>query len=297
MLSVSAYDVNENPINTNVDYIIQVLETDQQLVESLKLMNYNSTYVCGFIDLETQEWSTSGCYVAITDVTVCRCNHLTSFAVLMQVTSYEIFCKFTSVALHLLLMNIFFWMFGEAVFLVFKVVYRTPSRYNRLRNYMLFCYLVPVILVSPVAIVMYDSYGNDYCWLDTELTWIILIPASLLVLFSMAVLIMMVHIIYRRAGTNVRIGRTEQEDHRQLKKSLKGALFLVPILGVTWIFGPLMAVTDGSPFMQYLFVILNSLQGVFIFIVYCLLDNEVQAQWKFMRKSQVHTTESTQTTL
>ncbi|XP_071944568.1 adhesion G protein-coupled receptor L2-like [Antedon mediterranea] len=366
LLSISTYDVNNTAVDTRVEYTIQVLETDDDLIESVMSMNYNVTYVCGFINLNSQNWSTSGCYVVNINVTwaVCRCDHLTSFGVLMQVTSYEtesiheealsalttiglimsiilltitetvyvllkglwkslrnnihknlianmiafytlfligidkieytIFCKVTSVCLYLLLMNIFFWMFGEAVFLAFKVIYRTPSRHNRLRNYILFCYLVPVILVTPVAIFKYDSYGNDYCWLDTQSNWCIVFPASIIILFSMVILVMMVRIIYQRAGTNLRMGRSETEDHRQLRKSVKGAVFLVPILGVTWIFGPL-SVNGESLFMQYLFVILNSFQGVFIFIVYCLLDNEVQTHWKNRRKGQVHTVANTQT--
>ena len=55
---------------------------------------------------------------------------------------------------------------------------------------------------------------------------------------------------------------------------MKGTLVLTPLLGCTWIFG-LLAIDGHGVVFQYLFVILNSLQGFFIFIVYCVLNKEV----------------------
>ncbi|XP_071955200.1 adhesion G protein-coupled receptor E2-like [Antedon mediterranea] len=51
---------------------------------------------------------------------------------------------------------------------------------------------------------------------------------------------------------------------------------LLPLLGVAWVTGPLMSATD-SMVIEYIFAVTNSLQGVFIFIVYCVMDNEVRA--------------------
>ncbi|KAL0202347.1 hypothetical protein M9458_000365, partial [Cirrhinus mrigala] len=43
------------------------------------------------------------------------------------------------------------------------------------------------------------------------------------------------------------------------------------ILGGTWIFGFFLFQKKGTEVMLYLFIILNALQGVFIFIMHCLL--------------------------
>ncbi|KAB1259559.1 Adhesion G protein-coupled receptor E2 [Camelus dromedarius] len=51
------------------------------------------------------------------------------------------------------------------------------------------------------------------------------------------------------------------------------------ILGCTWCLG-ILQVGPAAHVMAYLFTIINSLQGVFIFLVYCLLSQQVREQWR-----------------
>ena len=55
---------------------------------------------------------------------------------------------------------------------------------------------------------------------------------------------------------------------------LKGSAVLVVLLGLTWVFG-FMYVNEDSLVFAYIFTILNSLQGLFIFIFHCYLDRKV----------------------
>nr|XP_039267602.1 uncharacterized protein LOC120342711 [Styela clava] len=57
------------------------------------------------------------------------------------------------------------------------------------------------------------------------------------------------------------------------KTAVKGALVLLPILGVPWVCGFL---AHFSQVFTMLFIILNSTQGIAIFIVYCLFNGEVR---------------------
>ncbi|EMP26101.1 EGF-like module-containing mucin-like hormone receptor-like 1 [Chelonia mydas] len=57
------------------------------------------------------------------------------------------------------------------------------------------------------------------------------------------------------------------------------AIAQVFILGCTWIFG-LLQVGPAATVMAYLFTIINSLQGVFIFLVHCLLNKQVREEYK-----------------
>lgn len=57
-----------------------------------------------------------------------------------------------------------------------------------------------------------------------------------------------------------------------VRTALKGALVLLPILGIPWICG-LWAANDYV--LTMIFIVLNATQGVFIFIVYCLMNGEV----------------------
>ena len=60
---------------------------------------------------------------------------------------------------------------------------------------------------------------------------------------------------------------------------VRGAISLVVLLGLTWIFA-IFAVGDFGIVFHYLFAIFNSLQGLFIFIFYCLLKKDAQKCWK-----------------
>ncbi|OWK11695.1 hypothetical protein Celaphus_00003070 [Cervus elaphus hippelaphus] len=51
------------------------------------------------------------------------------------------------------------------------------------------------------------------------------------------------------------------------------------ILGCTWCLG-ILQVGPAAHVMSYLFTIINSLQGVFIFLVHCLLSQQVREQYR-----------------
>jgi len=54
-------------------------------------------------------------------------------------------------------------------------------------------------------------------------------------------------------------------------------MVLIVLLGPTWAFG-LFYVNTESIIMAYLFTILNSLQGVFIFVFHCLMNEKVNVE-------------------
>ena len=53
----------------------------------------------------------------------------------------------------------------------------------------------------------------------------------------------------------------------------------VSIMGLAWVFG-VFAIGDAKIPFQIAFTVLNSLQGVLIFIFYCLLSPKVQYEWR-----------------
>lgn len=65
---------------------------------------------------------------------------------------------------------------------------------------------------------------------------------------------------------------------KQVKAWLRRTAMLLPVLGVTWLFGFLTFISSTVVF-HYLFTILNSLQGFFIFVTFCILDDAVSLLW------------------
>ncbi|XP_052240283.1 adhesion G-protein coupled receptor D1-like [Dreissena polymorpha] len=67
---------------------------------------------------------------------------------------------------------------------------------------------------------------------------------------------------------------------------------LTPMFGITWLIG-VFAVNDTTSVFQWLFVILNSLQGLMIFIVKCQLDKKVQDAFNEKRRRLFYVESST----
>lgn len=56
---------------------------------------------------------------------------------------------------------------------------------------------------------------------------------------------------------------------------MKGAVVLVFLLGLTWAFG-LLYINESTIIFAYAFAVLNSLQGLFIFIFHVVMNDKVR---------------------
>jgi hypothetical protein len=63
-----------------------------------------------------------------------------------------------------------------------------------------------------------------------------------------------------------------------LQHARRASAILV-VLGLTWLFG-ILAIRDAKLVFQYLFCILNSFQGLLVFIFYCVLSSETKVKYK-----------------
>ena len=63
------------------------------------------------------------------------------------------------------------------------------------------------------------------------------------------------------------------------KRKIRIILSCVTIMGLTWVIG-VFAIGPLKLTLQILFTIFNSLQGVFIFLFYCLMNKKVQDEWR-----------------
>ena len=60
---------------------------------------------------------------------------------------------------------------------------------------------------------------------------------------------------------------------------------ILVVLGLTWVFG-ILAIKDAKLVFQYLFCIFNSLQGLLVFIFYCVLSKDTRRKWKSLWSSK-----------
>ena len=80
--------------------------------------------VCVFWDLESSAWSDSGCRVLVTNKsrTVCECNHLTNFALLMEEQSAPIVIQLPAFHVEIIVASVLAVFLLITVLMLFKVL-------------------------------------------------------------------------------------------------------------------------------------------------------------------------------
>ncbi|XP_071954829.1 adhesion G protein-coupled receptor L3-like isoform X2 [Antedon mediterranea] len=200
-------------------------------------------------------------------------------------TENEDWCTAIAICLHFFLMAVFSWMLVEGIYLHFKLLRRTAVNKSKLPYYILIGWGIPVITVAFTVGFALDGYGSDKsCWLTTVggHIWAFVGPALAIILVNIITLFFVVKLIFQRSS------RRKNESQHAVT-AVKGAFILLPILGLTWLFGILSVDSKTTMLFQYLFVIFNSLQGLSIFLVYCVLNTEVQNAWKRQRDRKKRT--------
>jgi len=132
-----------------------------------------------------------------------------------------------------------------------------------------------------------SSYGtSSYCWLDVDNNFVLsfIIPAVVVILSNVAMLVFAVH-----SMTVHKLQRSDKAPDQDLLVSyMKGVGVPMCLLGSTWIFG-LLLLAFNNLVIAYTFTILNSLQGVGIFVFQCLLNPQtrrtLRRQWDRFRSN------------
>uniref|UniRef100_A0A669DPV0 Adhesion G protein-coupled receptor D1 n=1 Tax=Oreochromis niloticus TaxID=8128 RepID=A0A669DPV0_ORENI len=302
-------------------------------------------------------WSNEGCVRADGNMTysVCLCNHLTNFAILMQVVplkistghkvalstigyvgcSISIFClaitlvtfavlssvstirnqryhihanlsfailvaeilllisarfdpgtlpcKVMAVLLHFFFLSAFAWMLVEGLHLYSMVIKVFGSEDSKHFYYYGIGWGGSVLIILFLSSIFLNTVSSVYfsCWLSLQngAIWAFVAPALFVIVVNIGILISVTRIISRISGENYKV----HGDANAVKLTIKAVAVLLPILGISWIFGVLVVNTQSLPFL-YIFAVFNSLQGFFVFLFHCLLNSEVRAAFKHKTK-------------
>ncbi|KAL3881330.1 hypothetical protein ACJMK2_027782, partial [Sinanodonta woodiana] len=191
-------------------------------------------------------------------------------------TEYKAACTSIAALLHYFYLTVFFLMLVEGIEIAVSVLFVFFNK-SRLTFLLPLAWLIPAGIVgASLGISRLNGYGNDqHCWLTVRngLIWAFVGPAALIILCNAVIIVV---VIKKMFNTSAFMSKTEKE---KAKTSLRSLGVLLPITGVTWIFG-IFSVNEDLYVFQYLFAIFNSLQGLFIFIFHCLLNNQIHAAMK-----------------
>ncbi|XP_043362695.1 adhesion G protein-coupled receptor E1-like isoform X2 [Dermochelys coriacea] len=216
---------------------------------------------------------------------LCLCLFLADMLFLTAVTRTRsrVVCAVIAGFLHYLFLACFTWMFLEGLHLFLtvrnlKVVnYTSVSRFKKRFMYP-FGYGFPALVVAVSAAVKPGGYGTSkHCWLSLErgFHWSFLGPVCAIILINLTFFIVTLWIL-RDKLSSLNEDVSTVKDTRLLTFKAIAQLF---ILGCTWSLG-VFQVGSAKMVMAYLFTIVNSLQGAFIFLVHCLLNRQVREEYR-----------------
>ncbi|XP_046953194.1 adhesion G protein-coupled receptor E1 isoform X3 [Lynx rufus] len=216
---------------------------------------------------------------------LCVCLFLakTLFLTGVDKTDNQTGCAIIAGFLHYLFLACFFWMLVEAVMLFLMVRNLKVMNYFSSRNIKMwylcaFGYGLPGLVVAVSAGVRPQGYGmRNRCWLNTEtgFVWSFLGPVCAIILIN-SILLTCTLCILRQKLSSVNAEVSTLKDTRLLTFKAFAQLF---ILGCSWVLG-IFQIGSMASIMAYLFTIINSLQGTFIFIIHCLLNRQVREEYR-----------------
>uniref|UniRef100_K1RKF3 Latrophilin-3 n=1 Tax=Magallana gigas TaxID=29159 RepID=K1RKF3_MAGGI len=210
----------------------------------------------------TGGWSSEGCSTNSTEggTTVCLCNHTTNFAILMRPYTPE---KEDSA---LVIISIV----GVVISMLFTVL--TVGIYIYLwkkiksdQNVLIICLCVSLFLGYLVFLTGVDNADNEaVCIAVTALLHFFLLTTFFMmfgvgtfffmnVTLNLGIIISLLRVMFLTTKMK------KAEFKEKARNALKSVCTLIPVLGVTWIFG-IFAINEDAIVFQYIFTIANSIQ-------------------------------------
>ncbi|XP_036413133.1 adhesion G protein-coupled receptor E3-like [Colossoma macropomum] len=199
---------------------------------------------------------------------------------LQYIQTNQMLCAAMAGVLHFLFLSAFVWMFFEAVLLLISVKNLTKIR-SKQKEVLSWKYLIVIGYVIPLVVVgvsvglFPDGYGSERCWIKTDryFVWSFLGPVCFILTFN---LIFFFFIIITLRTTMTALN-SDISQIKQMRILVFKTLVQIVILGCPWILG---FFVNGSKVLEIVFLFLNSQQGTFIFLVHCVLDQEVRQQYR-----------------
>ncbi|XP_077977288.1 uncharacterized protein LOC144432862 [Glandiceps talaboti] len=200
------------------------------------------------------------------------------FITLMDYSKYQVLCKTVAIFSHYIWLVAFCWMSVMAFDVMYtfrrKVVINSGENGKLLVQYCLFAWMVPFtvaggcVLVNELAPTQYRiGYGEGpVCWIGRFVPLIItfLVPVGLLFIFNIC---SFAFSVYSMAKAESQMGK-----HRQQSYATRQVVFAIKMsiaMGLTWALGFVDSFVQ-SDVLDYVFILANTLQGMFIFVLFLL---------------------------
>nr|XP_058952965.1 adhesion G protein-coupled receptor L4-like [Pocillopora verrucosa] len=197
----------------------------------------------------------------------------------INATENKAACVTIAALMQYFFMAAFCWMLIEGIYLYFFVV-KVYNINTKMYMYHVISWGLPVIMVAiSLGIAAgkegLQSYTSDkYCWLSStnNLIWTFVAFVAFIEVLNILILVRVI-----KEMTNL-LQPTGEDDHsQQIRTGIKACVVMIPLLGVTWVFGLLSPVHKA---FAYMFTLLNSAQGFLFFALHCMRNTQIRERFK-----------------
>ncbi|XP_052697868.1 adhesion G protein-coupled receptor B1-like isoform X2 [Crassostrea angulata] len=194
--------------------------------------------------------------------------------------SNEAACIAITSVIHYLFLVTFFSMLGMGVYYFMSITVTYYAMYvannfkskSRVQWFLLAIWGVPFLITTTTLGAFWGEgyHLESYCWLSIESgsLYMFIIPVCLICVLNILIIVSLVRVLCASSAM------MKSSLQKKATSGLRSLGTLLPVLGVTWLFG-ILAVNENADVFQYIFVIANSLQGFFIFVSHVLLNKKV----------------------
>ncbi|XP_065917797.1 latrophilin-like protein LAT-2 isoform X3 [Dysidea avara] len=192
-------------------------------------------------------------------------------------SEYRASCLIVAILLHYFFMAAFSWMLCEGILLFVTLQYVLYKGFFKSQKFFfLIGWGLPIPIVAISAAVSHEQYGiNDRCWISEEkgAIWAFIAPMLLIITVNFFFLAVIIYKVYVSKSNKDKAIQGKKLDIA--KAMIMAAIFVTPILGLTWLFG-LLVINEQTVVFAWIFLVFNSLQGFFILCFYVLRNKKFQ---------------------
>ncbi|XP_067829259.1 adhesion G protein-coupled receptor E5-like [Heptranchias perlo] len=200
------------------------------------------------------------------------------FLVGLSATRNMSVCRAIAGFLHYLFLVCFMWMLLEGVQLYLMVVKVFLTQSLRGKYTYPVAYAIPALFVIISAAANPKGYGTrEYCWLtmDKGFRWSFVGPLCVICLVNLVFLILTIWKLAQKFYTI----NPDLPHLQKIRMFIVTAVAQLVLLGCTWVFG-VFHFQARTIALAYIFTIINSFQGTFIFILHCIINKQVRDEYR-----------------
>ncbi|KAL1116635.1 hypothetical protein AAG570_005107 [Ranatra chinensis] len=205
-------------------------------------------------------------------------NQKASYHFRQGIDNTPILCEASYVLLEYARTAMFMWMFIEGLYLHNVVTVRVFQEKSYYRMYSGLGWGLPVVMTAAWALTT-AAHLRTKCWWGYNLTlyfWMLEGPRFAVILLNFLFLLNIIRVLV------VKLRQSRTSELEQVRKAVRAAVVLLPLLGITNLVNMTEAPLDRQVWefavWSYSTHFLTSFQGLFVALIYCFLNGEVSTQ-------------------